>query len=108
MMGKNSECGVAKLCPVSFGIAFGVTEALMALIIAYVAWFFGYGVAMVEHFSAVYYGYAPSFVGGLFGALWGFIGGFIFGFVVAYIYDFCVCRGSRKSCGSSDKSAKIE
>jgi hypothetical protein len=85
----------AKICPVSLGIAVGVTKGLYLMLLAWVAMFFGYGTAMVDHISSVYPSYVASFSGGLIGGLWGLICGFVFGFVVAFLYDWCVCCRSK-------------
>lgn len=89
---KDGECVKALLCPVSLGIAFGVTKGLFLLLFAWSGWLFHYGTAFVERLALYYHGYDASFVGGLIGGAWGLVGGFIFGLVVGLIYDFCVSR----------------
>jgi hypothetical protein len=91
------------LCPLSFGLAWGLTFALMMLAIAWVGWWWGYGSAIIAEISNIYSGYEASLIGGLWGALWGFIEGFIMGFLVAFFYDLITkccrcCKKSRCAC----------
>ena len=95
-MSHASGCQGAKLCAISLGVAFGVTEGLLMLLFAWVAAYTGFGVSVVEHISSIYYGYAPNLVGGLWGGLWGLIVGFIFGVAVGAIYNLTIscCKRS--------------
>lgn len=97
-MGSKGECVHTPLCVCGFGFAFGIAEAVIMLLFAWAGWGFGYGHSMITEMAAIYYGYAPTFIGGLFGALWGFIVGFVFGAIVAWVYNFCLCHCSKKSC----------
>lgn len=101
--GSKGNCGsgCSCFCPVTLGLAFGVASAIFMIAYAWMAMMFGYGTAMIDQYSMVYYGYAATFVGGLWGGLWGLIQGFIFGFLVAWFYDmFCRCKGK---CWGKDK-----
>ena len=100
---ENSKKGI---CPFSFGVAVGIVCGLFMMSFAWMAAFWGVGALMIEQYANFYYGYAPTFLGGLAGGLWGLIDGFIFGFLVAYFYNCCTrcCKKSGKGCGyCSDK-----
>ena len=106
MMNKDGSCP-RLLCPFSLGVAFGIAKALCMLAFAWAGWLGGYGVSMIHDVANLYYGFAPTFVGGLYGALWGLIGGFIFGFVVGLIYDCCASCCAKK-CGTCCGPKKSE
>jgi len=72
-----------KLCPLSLGLAFGLTNAISILLFAWV------GIM------------GPTVMSTLKGGIWGFVDGFLFGFVLGIIYNFCLCCG-RKWCGKKD------
>ena len=93
-----------RLCAPALGMAFGVITGLIMMVLAWAAWQWGFGSSLVEQYSAVYYGYASTLVGGLFGALWGFIEGFIFGLVAGWVYN-CVarCCGCGSNCPTCSK-----
>lgn len=99
----SGECSKTKLSVCSLGFALGVTKGLWLLLAAWVAYFFGYGVAMVEHVASFYHGYSATLMGGLWGGLYGLICGFIFGVVIGYFYNFAVCYCHRK-CENKDES----
>src|SRR5690348_3842366 len=101
-MKAKEVCAKAKLSTVSLGIAFGVTEALFMILFAWAGWLFGYGISMIHQIASVYYGYAPSFSGGLLGGAWGLVDGFVFGVVAGFIYNLCFGYCS-KSCSSEGK-----
>lgn len=92
----DHECDKVKVCPVSLGIALGFVKGMYMLLLAWVAWLFGYGSAMVDHISSFMSGYSASLMGGIKGGVWGFVCGFVFGFVFAYVYNF-VCSRCKKS-----------
>jgi hypothetical protein len=99
----KSGSSKGKICPFSFGIAFGVAEGLFMLVLAWAGWLCGSGMAMIDHISSFMDGYGPSLMGGLVGGGWGLLYGFIFGFVVGIIYDLCVCCCCKKSSASEEK-----
>lgn len=112
MMGcEKCGCGCnKKLCPFTFGLALGLTCAIFTAVYAWIGWAWGYGVELITQYGSVYFGYAPTFIGGLWGALWGFAEGFIFGFVLVLIFDLlmcckkCLCKNNGcSSCGGSKK-----
>lgn len=100
---KKNGCRSKGLCPVSFGLAIGIT-AFLAMVI-WSAWMMIHGIP--EEVAAMH----PHMVltwGATFAyALLGLVKGFIFGFVVALIYDcfVCWCKTSccRKNGGACDK-----
>ncbi|MDR3492438.1 MAG: hypothetical protein P4M12_10430 [Gammaproteobacteria bacterium] len=98
----NNVCTKSKLSACALGLAVGFSDALYMMLFAWVALYSGYGTPMIDSIASVFYGYAPTFVGGLWGGLWGFIDGYIFGIVVGMIYNFCLCHcHCRSCCGSS-------
>jgi hypothetical protein len=101
-MWRKTEGEIAKLCPFSLGVAFGVTEGLFMLGLAWAGWLGGYGLTLISSFGDVFSGFGPSFMGGLIGGGWGLLEGFIFGFIAGVIYDCCLCC-CKKSCRSSEK-----
>ncbi|EKD70478.1 MAG: hypothetical protein ACD_46C00523G0004 [uncultured bacterium] len=92
MMKNKSEC--AQLSPCALGLAFGITNGLFMMLFAW-AGMFGFGVALIDVIGSVFYGYAPTFLGGIIGGVWGLIDGFVFGFVAGWIYNGslgCCCK----------------
>lgn len=89
-----NEYVYAKLKKTYLGLAIGVTNGLCMMLLAWGAWQWDYGTAMVEQLASMYYAYGPSFVGGLVGFGWGFLDGFILGFLIAFFYNLCFscCR----------------
>ena len=94
-----SKCGPArgaKLCPISLGLAFGVTCALMTILWTF--WFLNWGLpTSLAPYSAMIMQPA-DWSTGLMVSLWALLKGFIFGFLVALIYDLCVCCCKCKCC----------
>lgn len=91
MMG--SKCGCRKLCPLSFGLALGITAALS--VILWTLWAIYYGpTQMMTTFNIP----TPSMNDGLMCALWVLLKGFILGFFIALFYDLfaCCCPCCRK------------
>lgn len=85
------------LCPVTFGLAWAIVCAFSLAGLAWSAWFFGTGTAMVDEMATFYHGYAATLEGGFWGLLWGFIKGFFLGFFVAFFYD-CIIHCCGKCC----------
>jgi hypothetical protein len=100
-MMNNTECNKLSVC--SLGFAFGIAEGLCMLLFAWAGWLFDYGASMHTYLADFYYGYAPTFVGGLWGGLWGFILGFVFGVVVSVIYNFCLYKCCKRYCSLNEK-----
>src|SRR5579864_3507978 len=91
----KGDCKKTKLSKFALGISLGLTKGLWLLISAWVAWGFGYGMAMVQHIAQFYHGYGASFQGGLLGGLYGLLCGFILGVVIGFFYNcaLCCCHG---------------
>lgn len=96
----HGKWGRSKLCPMSLGLALGLTSALAAFLMA--SWAIYQGVPpdmLAQHPDLVPMTWADA--GWL--TLWTFIKGLIFGFILALIYDLitCGCKGKccRGSCG---------
>ena len=87
----------SKICPVKFGFAFGLIWGLGMLLIGWADWLWEYGEQFVNTFASVYYGFEPTFWGGIVGFFWGFVDFFIFGFLVFWVYNCCTkcCKHSK-------------
>ena len=104
-------CTSSRICSPALGMGFGIASGLMMMILAWVAWQWGFGTAVVDQYGSFYYGYAATLTGGFFGLLWGFVEGFVFGLITGWIYNCvarcCACMKSccgGKSCGCGAKS----
>ena len=110
--GKKGGC----ICPMSFGLAWGIVFGLCMLGFAWSAWLWGYGSAAVAQHAAFFYGYEASFKGGIIGGLWGLLEGFLLGFFIALFYDIISCclksmccrkaEGACACCGAEKCSCK--
>lgn len=90
------KCGMGKgLCPVTLGLALGLTCALMTLICAAWAIWIGLPAGMEEQMRmGVAHSWSEAGVRMVYALLKGFTGGFVF----ALIYDLILCCKS-KCCG---------
>ena len=91
-MSEESVVVYGKLSPFSLGLAIGVAKGAFMLLLAWSAYFFGYGKALVEHIAVMHHGYAPSIMGGIVGGVCGLVVGFVIGAVVALLYNYFVAR----------------
>lgn len=99
MITGSDKCGTTmKLCPVSFGLALGITSGLFLMFFAWAAAIWGVGGSVMDMYVSFYYGYGPTFLGGIIGGIWGLVVGFIFGAIIALLYDCIVCCCKSKSC----------
>src|SRR5262245_24544778 len=89
----GGKCSCKKLCPVSFGLAIGITFGLAVLIWSIWVIWFGPTTMMTQYHVAV-----PTFGHGVILALWALLKGFIFGFFVALFYDLIACCCKIKWC----------
>lgn len=94
---SNGAC-CSKLSVCNLGMAIGVVTGLGAFVCGLLSMFFGFGVAVVDVSSTLYYGYEATLLGSLFGLFWGFVHGFIVGALIAFIYNFCHCKCPCSSC----------
>jgi hypothetical protein len=89
----NGKCGRKKLCPVSFGLALGLTAMLGYVF--WILWATYYGpTPMMESFNIA----LPTFGEGAFRAFCIFLKGLVFGFFVALFYDWISCCCKNKFC----------
>ncbi len=72
---------------ISFGLALGITSAIMVFLLGVMASLFGWGVPVAQVLSSLYIGFGPTFVGAIAGAVWAFVDGFIFGVLIAWFYN---------------------
>lgn len=89
--GKCKSC--APFCPVTFGLALGLTGAVISFVMVVYMMFYGVPAGMEGMVD-------PSMSGALVKAGWMLVKGFVFGFVFACMYNL-VCHWKRKCCGSS-------
>ena len=106
MHGSCEKCNSNKCCATSrngvkFGMAFGIPNAIFMLALGWAGWLFGYGTTAIEHSSAIYHGFGPTFWGGLAGGIWGFALGFVYG----YIFGVVLIRCRNKCCGNCGPSS---
>jgi hypothetical protein len=101
------KCGCGKkggrLCPVSFGLAIGLTVGLAVFIWSVWVMYNGLPPMMAQYQIPL-----PTWTTSITDALWGLLKGFVFGFVVALIYDLigrcCKCKACKRGdvqCGCS-------
>lgn len=99
MWSKRCGSGGGRLCPLSFGVALGVTSGL-----AFLLW----------SIWLMYYGLPPQLVASGVVITWGdaithslaaLVKGFIFGFVVALLYDLITCACRCKCCKRDNNAA---
>lgn len=98
----KAGCVKARLSVCALGLTFGVIKGLWLLLLAWAGWRFAYGSPMIEHIAHFYYGYGPSFLGGVIGGAWGFVSGFVFGAITAFIYNYFLCLCCKK-CSPGEK-----
>lgn len=85
----------ATLGVISFGLALGVTGALVTVLLGISAWAFGWGIAVVQVLGTLFLGYGPSFVGIVAGGVWAFFDGFVGGVLIAWFYNRFLLRRQR-------------
>jgi hypothetical protein len=93
MMSKN---GKGCVCPVSLGLAVGLTSALFFLVCF--GWMMNGGSSMMM--SMMHMSMPTTWSVGVTHAFWAFVRGFFFGFFVALFYDYIVCRCGKFGCSS--------
>ncbi len=81
----------ARLGVLPFGFAFGSATSI-AMLILDIGASFGWGDRLVEVFSSLYVGFAPTVLGTILGMLWGFADGFIGGVILAALYNLALGR----------------
>ena len=90
------SCGKCKksmsLCPISLGLAFGVTASVAGLLWAAWAKFYGAPPAVANYMSSIYWSEIAM------RAFWTLLKGFFFGFFIALIYDLIIRCCPGKCC----------
>lgn len=90
------KCGTRKgLCPVTLGLALGITFALCVLFWGVWAMWFGLPAGMEEQMHMMV---AHDWASIVSHSVWALLKGFVGGFVFALIYDLLLCCKS-KCCG---------
>lgn len=79
-----------KAFALSWGICFGVY-------FLFLGWtgMFGWGQRLVEVFSSLYIGYAPTFLGGIIGGVWAFFDWGIGALIIALVYNALVGKNNK-------------
>jgi uncharacterized membrane protein len=77
----------APLGVISFGLALGVTLAIIVFLIGVTTALLGWGILVVHVLSTVLVGYEPTFIGSVTGAVWAFVDGLIAGSFMAWLYN---------------------
>jgi hypothetical protein len=77
----------APLGVVSFGLALGITLAIIVFVIGVTTAFIGWGVLVVQVLSTLLVGYEPTLIGSITGAVWAFVDGLIAGAFMAWLYN---------------------
>jgi hypothetical protein len=77
---------MTKLRVVPMGLSLGVTWGGGIMLLGWMA-ALGWGTRLVELFSSLYRGYAPTLTGGIVGGLWGFGDAFLAGLVMTTLYN---------------------
>jgi hypothetical protein len=91
------KCGSGKgFCPVTFGLALGLTCALGVLF--WTAWVMWFGVPAMIEGQMYMMKVAETWADAAIFAVWALVKGFVCGFVFAMIYDLILCCKS-KCCG---------
>ena len=70
----------------ALAVGLGVSWSVCMLFVGWAS-MLGWGTGLVEVFSSLYIGFAPTVLGGVLGAIWGFIDGAIGGAIIALVYN---------------------
>ncbi|NQV57849.1 MAG: bacteriophage holin [Rhodospirillales bacterium] len=76
-----------ELGAISFGLALGLTAAILVFLLGISAAALGWGGLAAQVLSSIFIGFEPTFVGAIAGAVWAFAEGFIGGFLFAWFYN---------------------
>lgn len=89
----KSDCGkgCGKLCPMTFGLALGITSAIV--IFCWSMWLMYNGMPPGMEQLPV-----PTWGGTAYHAFWSFLRGFVVGFVFAGVYDLILCCCMKFCC----------
>jgi len=89
---RRAETHYAVLGTISFGLAVGVTFAVITVVLGLFATFLGWGLLAVSALSSIFVGYGPTIVGIISGGVWAFVSGYIIGLMIAYLYNRFLLR----------------
>ncbi|MBT3550569.1 MAG: bacteriophage holin [Rhodospirillaceae bacterium] len=76
-----------RLGVVSFGLALGLTSAILVFLLGISAALLDWGGLAAQVLSSMFVGFGPTFVGAISGAVWAFVDGFVAGMLVAWFYN---------------------
>lgn len=77
----------SKIYPVSFGFGWGIISAIGWMLLAWAGARWGFALPVINLMSHVYYGVAPTLIGGLWAFWWGFLHMFVLGLLAAVVYN---------------------
>ena len=72
---------------VSFGLAIGLTWAILVFVLGLVAALLGWGLGIAIALSTLYVGFGPTLIGSITGAVWAFVSGLVAGILIAWFYN---------------------
>jgi len=72
---------------VSFGLAIGLTWAILVFVLGLVAALLGWGLGIAIALSTLYVGFGPTLIGSITGAVWAFASGLVAGILIAWFYN---------------------
>lgn len=78
-----------KIYPVSFGFGWGIISGIGWMLFAWMGARWGFGLPVIDLMSHVYYGVAPTLIGGFWALWWGFLHLFILAMLAAMVYNCC-------------------
>ena len=79
---RHSTLGV-----ISFGLALGLTAAILVFALGIAATLFGWGADLAQVLQTLFLGFGPTLVGAIAGAVWAFVDGLIAGVLIAWLYN---------------------
>jgi len=71
----------------AFSLTCGILWGVGLMFWGWAAWLFGWHPIAVSYAGTYYFGFAPTFLGGLIGLAWGFVDGFVGGLVFSWLYN---------------------
>ena len=99
----SNKCGCLSFNPIALGLAIGVVTGVFMMALAWVAWAWNIGTAIVQQQASLFPGFEASLYGGFYGLGWGILLGFVFGLILGIIYNIFLC--CRSCCCCCCKSA---
>ncbi len=100
------KCKLRVCC---FGLALGVTWAVVVFFLGIMGSQFGYGIGLVNVLSSIYLGYTTTVLGSIIGAVWAFFDALIGGVIVAWLYNvFSKCCVRMEKCRTHTETGEGE